>query len=248
MSYHDWTIGQDNSDIETNPARCLPPSNIGGSCSLSGSLDQIDWSRFTRLVTLYLADTGISGSIPNSLATLPSLQIINLSDNSLRGAIPSFTGVRFLALSANNNQLSGDFASILFSLPSDTMQLLSLGGNSITGFIPDQIESYTTLFYIDISNNGIGGTVPDTIGQLTGLQGLILESNQFQGTIPDALASSMPRLTQLRLHDNFFQDDLTAPFCSFAIGAGTTADCGTPQLVVCPCCLCYSKDRGGFFL
>lgn len=223
-------------------------AHLGASCSMSGSLNGVRWSRFGSIITLDLSSTGISGSIPNDLGSLPSLQILELSNNSLRGTVPTFSGDRLSSLSVGNNGLTGNFANLLAAVPSSTMRILRAGGNSLTGVIPNQIGSYSKIFFLDLSNNRIGGSLPDGLGSLTDLQGLILESNQLQGSVPDVVASSLPSLSQLRLHDNFFEDDLTAPFCSFTIGASTTADCGVPALVVCPCCLCYSKDLGGFFL
>ncbi|XBH60269.1 hypothetical protein VPH35_114890 [Triticum aestivum] len=74
------------------------------------------------LRTLILYDNMISGAIPSSLCKLQSLQLLDLSRNNLNGSITdclvndsstNMTGLSIINLSLRDNNLSGDFPSLL---------------------------------------------------------------------------------------------------------------------------------------
>ncbi|MCH88064.1 putative receptor protein kinase TMK1-like, partial [Trifolium medium] len=60
--------------------------------SLTGSRSTISpaFSNLTSLVNLTLTGVNLTGSIPNSIATLPQLQLLDVSNNNLSGQIPKF--------------------------------------------------------------------------------------------------------------------------------------------------------------
>ncbi|XP_024525088.1 probable LRR receptor-like serine/threonine-protein kinase At1g56140 [Selaginella moellendorffii] len=83
------------------------------NCELSGSIP--DFSNMTRLVFIDLSFNQLTGVIPSSLASLPSLENLVLANNNLNGEIPaelgSLTGLGILDVSFNN--LTGALPSSL---------------------------------------------------------------------------------------------------------------------------------------
>ncbi|CAM6055754.1 unnamed protein product [Sphagnum tenellum] len=64
---------------------------------------------------------------------------------------------------------------------------LVLGSNSLSGLIPPQIGTLSSLQYLDLSSNTFSGTVPLQLGNLVNLQHLDLSSNALSGTLPPEL-------------------------------------------------------------
>ena len=74
---------------------------------------------------------------------------------------------------------------------------MNLGGNQLSGNIPENIGDLKILIYLNLENNQLMGEISDSIGNLTILQQLWLSDNQFSGHIPDSIKS----LTQLSYFD-----------------------------------------------
>ena len=55
----------------------------------------------------------------------------------------------------------------------ESLTHLSLGGNSITGEIPDEIGNLTNLVYLGLFLNNLYGEIPASIGQLTNINFLL---------------------------------------------------------------------------
>lgn len=93
--------------------------NLSGK-SLNGKFPQGDWFEFTSLKTINLSNCGLFGTVPGSIATLPSLETLNLSGNNLTGyedgkALPDeFAGLKAKTFIISGNKLAGtvcaDFA------------------------------------------------------------------------------------------------------------------------------------------
>ncbi|CAN0876536.1 Piriformospora indica-insensitive protein 2 [Linum grandiflorum] len=78
---------------------------------LGGDLLGLQWGKLMSLAVLDLANVGLAGQIPNSIAELKSLRFLGLNDNNLTGDLPQE----------------------LASMPS--LSTLYLYGNNLTGFI-----------------------------------------------------------------------------------------------------------------
>ena len=61
---------------------------------------------------------------------------------------------------------------------------LFLGANELTGEIPSEIGSLTSLNSLDLSNNQLTGEIPAEIGNLSNLYSLDLSDNQLTEEIP----------------------------------------------------------------
>ncbi|KAF9622974.1 hypothetical protein IFM89_035689 [Coptis chinensis] len=95
------------------------------------------------------------------------------------------------------------------NLPFDTicqlqsLEKLSLGNNSLTGIITDDLKNCTKLQSLDISNNSFEGTVPE-LSSLSELNYLRLEGNRFTGQFPWKSLENLSSLAYLSVGDNQF--------------------------------------------
>ena len=78
---------------------------------------------------------------------------------------------------------------------------LSLGGNELTGPIPDALGRLSNLESLALYNNALTGPIPEVLGSLSKLQALYLDNNELTGPIPEALGD-LSNLEWLALYDN----------------------------------------------
>ncbi|CAD5193705.1 unnamed protein product [Musa acuminata subsp. malaccensis] len=105
-----------------------------------------EYSSLLPLVTMIdLSNNGLSGSIPEELGNLQSLQTLNLSWNYLTGEIPNnIKGMQQLeTLDLSRNNLSGSIPSTLATL--NFLNHLNLSYNNLSGRIPtgNQLQTFT---------------------------------------------------------------------------------------------------------
>lgn len=106
-----------------------------------------------QIIKISLNSKRLTGTLPSALDKLPSLQILDLSNNSLLGAIPATIGrLPLQELDLSKNQLSG-------ALPPEVGQLVKLQRLNLT------------------SNRALTGALPTTLVKLVNLQSL-----RFGGT------------------------------------------------------------------
>uniref|UniRef100_A0A7C9D1F2 Protein kinase domain-containing protein n=1 Tax=Opuntia streptacantha TaxID=393608 RepID=A0A7C9D1F2_OPUST len=137
-------------------------SSAGFICDFVGATC---WnSRQNRLVTLQLGDFELKGDIPDSLQFCSSLQNLDLSGNSLSGAIPSkiCSWVPFLVtLDLSNNQLSGQIPPDLANCK--YLNKLVLSNNRLSGTIPFQLSNLGRLNTFSVANNDLSGLIPASL-------------------------------------------------------------------------------------
>ena len=138
-----------------------------------------------RVTALALDANLLAGDISNwtLVGELQNLTVIDLSDNALRGALPTQIGkLRNLeSLNVQRNYLEG-------TLPTE------LG----------QINAPAYAFHVReilAADNTVSGSLPSTLGLLAGLESLNLRSNKISGLLPAELAK-LSALKVLHLHDN----------------------------------------------
>ena len=154
-----------------------------------------------RVTSLDLSDNQLTGTIPEALGQLDSLQSLNLARNALTGAIPEALGQlnNLQVLDLSDNQLTGTIPEALGQL--DSLQSLNLARNALTGAIPEALGQLNNLQVLDLSDNQLTGTIPEALGQLDSLQSLNLARNALTGAIPEALGQ-LNNLQVLDLSDN----------------------------------------------
>ncbi|KAF5472944.1 hypothetical protein F2P56_009600 [Juglans regia] len=133
------------------------------------SVDPCTWNMIACsaegfVVSLEMANMGLSGTFSPSVGNLSHLRAMLLRNNQLSGPIPPDIG-----------KLS-------------ELQTLDLSGNQFDGEIPDSLGSLTHLSYLQLSRNKLSGQIPKTVSNLTGLSYLDLSFNNLSGPTPKILA------------------------------------------------------------
>ncbi|XP_028767318.1 receptor-like protein 43 [Neltuma alba] len=102
--------------------------------------------------------------------------------------------------------LSGNYfysSEIPESIESFTkLRYLNLSFSGFDGIIPYQLGKLSNLVYLDLGDNGLVGDIPWTIGNISKLQHLYLGDNSLGGVIPFQLGN-LSMLQTLQLGDNF---------------------------------------------
>ena len=111
---------------------------------------------------------------------------------------------RVVGLRLPSNNLSGSIPHELASLSS--LQELSLSNNGLSGRIPPELGNLASLVELFLHSNQLIGSVPPELGRLSALEQLFLSGNELSGRIPPELGS-LSSLQRLGLSSN----DLVGP-------------------------------------
>ena len=103
----------------------------------------------------------------------------------------------WLDLSAN--RLTGNIPPELGSASS--LLSLRLDGNALTGGIPPELGNLARLFRLLLNNNQLTGSIPPELGRLGRLEELLLNDNRLSGAIPRELGG-LAELRELDLARN----------------------------------------------
>ncbi|KAL2537482.1 Leucine-rich repeat (LRR) family protein [Forsythia ovata] len=129
--------------------------------SLSGSLNKSSFDGLTQLMVVELSENSFTGILEPWFFLLPSLQQINLANNS-------FTSVVILKPVNINSQLVA----------------INLSFNRIEGFLPANFSDYPTLRSLSLSYNRLRGPIPWQYSKKGSLQRLFLDGNFLNGSPP----------------------------------------------------------------
>ncbi|KAL5549666.1 hypothetical protein UlMin_004897 [Ulmus minor] len=227
-----WNLGSPHFPTwlkSQNGIRAIDLSNTG----ISEAIPIWFLNLSTSFVYINLCENQISGEIPS----IPTSYMIHLCSNKLKGPIPSMPfSVEELDLS--NNYLSGDISESLCHPTGDSrLSVLLLGGNLLSGNIPDCWMYYPSLRVIDVSNNNLIGAIPNSMGFLDRLNSLHLRNNslsgellsslrnctelgildlglnKFVGSIPNWIGISLPNLMIFIIRSNKFNDRIPVELC-----------------------------------
>ncbi|KAK3126039.1 hypothetical protein QOZ80_7BG0613060 [Eleusine coracana subsp. coracana] len=144
----------------------------------------------------------------------------------LLGAIPPNTLGKLdslQVLSLRSNRLTGSLPSDVASLPS--LRSIYLQHNELSGELPS--FSSPNLSVVDLSYNSLKGKIPASLQNLTQLSVLNLQDNSLSGSIPDLKLSS---LKLLNLSNNELKGSIPRPLQRFPNGSflGNPGLCGPP--------------------
>ncbi|MYK00813.1 MAG: hypothetical protein F4037_02485 [Gemmatimonadales bacterium] len=106
---------------------------------------------------------------------------------------------RVVRLDLGGNNLSGPLPAELGSLT--TLAHLVFTGNNLSGPIPAELGNLTRLLWLGLAGNDLAGSVPAELGSLASLGYLVLTSNDLSGPIPPELGN-LGSLEGLRLGNN----------------------------------------------
>ena len=141
-----------------------------------------------------------------------------------------------LELDLFSNALSGSIPTEIGSLTS--LEYLFLSNNALSGSIPAQIGSLTSLQQLYLDFNALSGSIPTEIGSLTSLGYLGLGYNALSGSIPTEIGS-LTSLQWLYLFNNDFSGSIPDGVCD-VVQFTLQADCVNCNLSKEGCCnSCY---------
>ncbi|KAG6639454.1 hypothetical protein CIPAW_10G101700 [Carya illinoinensis] len=129
---------------------------------------------------MYIKIHILTGSIPSEIGNLQNLETIGTSLNGFLGPIPfqifNISRIQFISMAINkfSGHLPADMGLFLPKL-----EELYLGGNKLSGIIPNSISNASQLTFIDLSVNSLSGIIPEVLGNLRLLKSLNLEFNNL---------------------------------------------------------------------
>ena len=139
------------------------------------------------LVFLSMSGNSLTGfdQTPN---TFPwrSLQILNLQNNKLQGALP-IPPPSILAYSVSNNMLTGDISQMICELSS--LSYLDVSYNNLSGFLPHCLGDLRNLSVLNLQYNNFHGSIPQIFMEGCKLGMIQLSQNRFEGSLPRSLAN-----------------------------------------------------------
>ncbi|XP_028806355.1 probable LRR receptor-like serine/threonine-protein kinase At3g47570, partial [Neltuma alba] len=150
--------------------------------SLNNLTGEIPWSiwNLTSLTRLAVGCNNLEASIPEEIGRLKNLMFLGAPRTTFSGALPSalfnLSSLTILSVAENDlnmTQLPHDMFSTLPNL-----EYFSIGGNQISGPIPNSIKNASSLQRCDISSNHFFGQVPN-LGNLKDLSRLNIQINNF---------------------------------------------------------------------
>eukprot|EP00261_Vitis_vinifera_P037719 XP_019078962.1 PREDICTED: LRR receptor-like serine/threonine-protein kinase FLS2 [Vitis vinifera] len=164
----------------------------------------------STLMDLYLNDATIKGPIPHvNLRCLCNLVTLDLSYNNIGSeGIELVNGLSGCAnssleeLNLGGNQVSGQLPDSLGLFKN--LKSLYLWYNNFVGPFPNSIQHLTNLERLDLSVNSISGPIPTWIGNLLRMKRLDLSNNLMNGTIPKSI-EQLRELTELNLNWNAWE-------------------------------------------
>ncbi|KAK9130612.1 hypothetical protein Sjap_011099 [Stephania japonica] len=167
-----------------------------------------NWTPTFQLKILQISNCIVnrgSGVVPSFLSKQYDLRSVDLSNNALRGYLPTWligTNDKLEALNLMNN-----FFVVPRNLSSvhtnPNIYKLDISANTLRGRLPPKLGYLLpNLGIFNASGNALQGGIPKSIGQMKKLQLLDLSNNNFSGEIPNELIMGCFSLTILRLSNN----------------------------------------------
>lgn len=141
------------------------------------------------------------------MITSPTLQILNISSNSLSGNLPLIIG-GCSVVDLSRNQFTGNLSAL--EKWSDGIEFIDLSQNNLAGSIPESTSQFLRLNYLNLSSNSLTGSPPVVLASYPKLTTLDLSSNKLSGIIPNKLLTS-PTLQELHLQENLFSGSILLP-------------------------------------
>ncbi|KAK8921918.1 Leucine-rich repeat receptor-like serine/threonine-protein kinase BAM1 [Platanthera zijinensis] len=155
---------------------------------LSGSISENFESKQgeSRLNVLNLSNNLLSGAIPASISKLSFLETLILSGNRFSGEIPGSIGILRHAekLDLSRNELIG--AIPLQIGQCGQLTYLDLSGNNLSGSIPSELAALGVLSYLNLSRNNLSNSIPRSIGSIASLTVADFSFNNLSGFLPDS--------------------------------------------------------------
>ncbi|GJU94486.1 leucine-rich repeat-containing protein [Tanacetum coccineum] len=182
--------------------------------SISDTIPIEYWNQWrpSQLRYLDLSFNNIIGKLPESFSS-PDLEKVDLSSNSFYGPIPTFPArISFLDLSRNSfiGKLPDSLKNLTY------LEVLNLGHNTLSGYIPPYVGCLGQLETLCLYNNSFSGELPLSMKNCTKLSLLDLGANNLYGNIPVWIGKNFSRLYVLSLKSNNFSGAIPSQICQLA--------------------------------
>ena len=160
-----------------------------------------------NLTLLRLSSCGLHGTFPEKIFQVPTLQILDLSnDKLLQGSLPKFPQNGSLGtLVLSDTKFSGKVPYSIGNLKRLTR--IELAGCDFSGPIPNSMADLTQLVYLDLSNNKFSGSIPP-FSLSKNLTRINLSHNYLTGPISSSHWDGLVNLVNLDLRDNSLNGSL----------------------------------------
>ncbi|KAL6337695.1 hypothetical protein AAG906_037288 [Vitis piasezkii] len=144
-------------------------------------------ANFSNLTQLRLSSCGLKGTFPEKIFQVPTLQILDLSNNKLLlGSLPEFP-------------------------QNGSLETLVLPDTKFSGKVPNSIGNLKRLTRIELARCNFSGPIPNSTANLAQLVYLDLSENKFSGPIPPFSLSK--NLTRINLSHNYLTGPIPSSHC-----------------------------------
>ncbi|XP_024157226.1 probable LRR receptor-like serine/threonine-protein kinase At1g07650 isoform X5 [Rosa chinensis] len=158
-----------------------------GSNSITGTLPE-SFASLQSLTTFSVAGNYLSGPLPDFIANWTEIEELYLNGNNFHGRIPAgifnISYLQILAISDVAADSNFQFPPSTHVTTSFIHRILILRNCSITGQIPSYIGNMSSLSNLDLSFNNLTGRIPDALKNLN-LSYISFSNNMLSGEIPD---------------------------------------------------------------
>ncbi|GAA0165962.1 hypothetical protein Leryth_019073 [Lithospermum erythrorhizon] len=190
-----------------NNVKCDTSGNVISidlsSKSLSGTLPD-DLNKLASLQTFLVQRNSLSGSMP-SFANMTSLKEIDMAFNSFDSVPKDFllglTSLQKVSLNNNTNLAAWELPTYIAE--SYNLQEFVVSACNVVGSMPDVFDKLPSLQSLRLSFNSLTGPLPLSMAN-SGLQNLWLNNQEKGLSGPISVLSSMKQLSQVWLHLNAF--------------------------------------------
>ncbi|CAK7338930.1 unnamed protein product [Dovyalis caffra] len=171
-----------------------------------------DFSGLKDLESLSLRDNSFTGPVPESLVTLESLKVVNLSNNLLQGPMPVFKSSVSVDMVKDSNRFClptrgpcdsrvNTLLSIVKSMDYPRRLADSWKGNDPCADWFGITCNEGNITVVNFDKMGLTGSISPDFASLKSLERLVLANNNLTGSIPQEI-TTLPRLKVLDVSNN----------------------------------------------
>lgn len=154
----------------------------------------------SQVFSVTLANNNLKGTVPESIAKIEELKVLDLSRNDLSGTVPSDLGMlpKLQMLHLQNNGLTGELPATMFNLtvPYPPIQEVDLSYNKLSGpipetlFGPEKLGPFAPVDGLKVFNlryNAITGDIPTRVTRAAAMVSFLTGGNNMTGSIDSDL-------------------------------------------------------------